>query len=95
MEGIDAAYISKCLYHPEKAPLCPIFKLGDIVKLSGFSFETIAREVSRQLWIPTTRCDRRERFSGRQADFQSHQSAPALATFFFLVFCSFCFAVFL
>lgn len=88
MEGIDAAYISKCLYHPEKAPLCPIFKLGDIVKLSGFSFETIAREVSRQLWIPTTRSDRRDRFSGRRADFKSHQSAPAHST-------SFCFAGFL
>ncbi|XP_074527846.1 P2X purinoceptor 1 isoform X2 [Halichoeres trimaculatus] len=43
VEGIDAAYISKCLHDPEKAPLCPIFKLGDIVKLSGFNFETIAK----------------------------------------------------
>ncbi|XP_018547401.1 P2X purinoceptor 1 isoform X2 [Lates calcarifer] len=43
VEGIDAAYISKCLHSPDKAPLCPIFKLGDIVKLSGFNFETIAR----------------------------------------------------
>ncbi|KAK5859116.1 hypothetical protein PBY51_003206 [Eleginops maclovinus] len=42
VEGIDAGYISKCLYHPEDAPLCPIFRLGDIVKLSGFNFETIA-----------------------------------------------------
>lgn len=46
MEGIDAAYISKCLYHPEEAPLCPIFRLGDIVKMSGFNFETIAKMVS-------------------------------------------------
>lgn len=43
VEGIDAKYISKCLYHPVKAPLCPIFNLGDIVKLSGFNFETIAK----------------------------------------------------
>nr|XP_020468010.1 P2X purinoceptor 1 isoform X1 [Monopterus albus] len=43
VEGVDAAYISKCLYHPQDAPLCPIFKLGDIVKLSGFNFETIAQ----------------------------------------------------
>ncbi|KAK5918450.1 hypothetical protein CgunFtcFv8_003216 [Champsocephalus gunnari] len=42
VEGIDAGYIRKCLYHPENAPLCPIFRLGDIVKLSGFNFETIA-----------------------------------------------------
>ncbi|XP_026228303.1 P2X purinoceptor 1 isoform X3 [Anabas testudineus] len=44
VEGIDADYINKCLYHPEDAPLCPIFRLGDIVKLSGFNFETIAQE---------------------------------------------------
>ncbi|XP_047462413.1 P2X purinoceptor 1 isoform X2 [Mugil cephalus] len=43
VEGIDAQYISKCLYDPNDAPLCPIFRLGDIVKLSGFNFETIAR----------------------------------------------------
>ncbi|KAK7925657.1 hypothetical protein WMY93_007967 [Mugilogobius chulae] len=43
VEGIDANYISKCLYHPEKAPLCPIFNMGDLVKLSGFNFETIAK----------------------------------------------------
>ncbi|KAM8741536.1 P2X purinoceptor 1 isoform 2-T2 [Acanthopagrus schlegelii] len=44
VEGIDNAYIKKCLHDPKKAPLCPIFKLGDIVKLSGFKFETIAKE---------------------------------------------------
>ncbi|CAL9685891.1 unnamed protein product [Knipowitschia caucasica] len=43
VEGIDAHYISKCLYHPEKSPLCPIFKMGDIISLSGFNFETIAK----------------------------------------------------
>eukprot|EP00066_Takifugu_rubripes_P027045 XP_011616311.1 PREDICTED: P2X purinoceptor 1 isoform X3 [Takifugu rubripes] len=43
VEGIDSVYINKCLYDPENAPLCPIFQLGDIVKLSGFNFETIAR----------------------------------------------------
>ncbi|XP_031713440.1 P2X purinoceptor 1 isoform X2 [Anarrhichthys ocellatus] len=43
VEGIDNNYIRKCLYEPNDAPLCPIFRLGDIVKLSGFNFETIAR----------------------------------------------------
>lgn len=43
VEGIDADYINTCLYHPENSPLCPIFNLGDIVKLSGFHFETIAK----------------------------------------------------
>ncbi|KAM4546436.1 P2X purinoceptor 1 isoform 2-T2 [Fundulus diaphanus] len=44
VEEINKDYLSKCLYHPEDAPLCPIFKLGDIVKLSGFSFENLAQE---------------------------------------------------
>ncbi|KAM9327287.1 P2X purinoceptor 3 [Gastrophryne carolinensis] len=32
----------KCLYHPEKSPLCPIFRLGDIVKFAGQNFTTLA-----------------------------------------------------
>ncbi|XP_067350066.1 P2X purinoceptor 1 isoform X2 [Channa argus] len=44
VEGIDAGYISKCLYDPDTAPLCPIFRLGDIVSLSGFNFGKIAHE---------------------------------------------------
>ncbi|XP_015251356.1 PREDICTED: P2X purinoceptor 1 isoform X2 [Cyprinodon variegatus] len=44
VEGIDGAYLKKCLHHPKNDPLCPIFKLGDIVKHSGFSFEDLAQE---------------------------------------------------
>ncbi|XP_042286407.1 P2X purinoceptor 1 isoform X2 [Thunnus maccoyii] len=44
VEGINNTYIRQCLHHPKTAPLCPIFKLGDIVKESGFNFTTIARE---------------------------------------------------
>lgn len=51
MEGIDAKYISQCLYHPVDSPLCPIFNLGDIVRLSGFNFETIAKVVSFDLRV--------------------------------------------
>uniref|UniRef100_A0AAQ4RGE0 P2X purinoceptor n=1 Tax=Gasterosteus aculeatus aculeatus TaxID=481459 RepID=A0AAQ4RGE0_GASAC len=43
VEDVDAEYISKCLHDPKDSPLCPIFRLGDIVRLSGFNFETIAR----------------------------------------------------
>lgn len=45
VEGIDSSYIRRCLYHPKDAPLCPIFRLGDIVQQSGFSIENIAKEV--------------------------------------------------
>ncbi|CAI5644516.1 unnamed protein product [Oreochromis niloticus] len=44
VEDIDSNYISRCLYHPDNAPLCPIFKLGDIIKLSDLDFQTIAKE---------------------------------------------------
>nr|XP_049597606.1 P2X purinoceptor 1 isoform X4 [Syngnathus scovelli] len=43
VEGIDATYISKCLYHKTDSPLCPILRLGDIVKESGFQFQDIAK----------------------------------------------------
>ncbi|KAM9782335.1 P2X purinoceptor 1-like isoform 2-T2 [Syngnathus typhle] len=35
--------LSKCLYHKTHAPLCPIFRLGDLIEQSGFDFEIIAR----------------------------------------------------
>ncbi|XP_056140315.1 P2X purinoceptor 1 [Lampris incognitus] len=43
VESVDASYIGKCLHDADNAPLCPIFRLGDIVRLSGFNFDTIAR----------------------------------------------------
>ncbi|KAM8835626.1 P2X purinoceptor 1 isoform 1-T1 [Synchiropus picturatus] len=43
VEGVDAEYIRECLHHSQKDPLCPIFRLGDIVKESGFNFELIAK----------------------------------------------------
>ncbi|XP_013768178.1 P2X purinoceptor 1 isoform X2 [Pundamilia nyererei] len=43
VEDVDSNYISSCLYHPLSAPLCPIFKLGDIIKLSGLNFQTVAK----------------------------------------------------
>ncbi|KAJ8412348.1 hypothetical protein AAFF_G00126840 [Aldrovandia affinis] len=44
VEGVDNNYIRNCIYDQVKDPLCPIFKLGDIVKLSGFTFSQIAIE---------------------------------------------------
>ncbi|XP_064838483.1 P2X purinoceptor 1-like isoform X2 [Oncorhynchus masou masou] len=43
VEGIDNQYIKSCLYDPETAPLCPIFRLGDLVQMSGFNFAAIAK----------------------------------------------------
>ncbi|XP_055055404.2 P2X purinoceptor 1 isoform X1 [Misgurnus anguillicaudatus] len=43
VEGVDQAYISSCQYDPINNPLCPIFRLGDIVERSGLNFSEIAR----------------------------------------------------
>lgn len=43
VEAVDQNYIKTCLFHPEKDPLCPIFKLGDIAQYSGFNFTKIAQ----------------------------------------------------
>ncbi|XP_042165222.1 P2X purinoceptor 1 isoform X4 [Oncorhynchus tshawytscha] len=43
VEGIDNQYIKSCLYDPKTAPLCPIFRLGDLVQMSGFNFAAIAK----------------------------------------------------
>ncbi|KAL7834907.1 hypothetical protein SRHO_G00291540 [Serrasalmus rhombeus] len=42
VEGVDQRYIKKCLYDPDEHQLCPIFRLGDIVRLSGFNFSQMA-----------------------------------------------------
>ncbi|XP_051552669.1 P2X purinoceptor 1-like isoform X1 [Myxocyprinus asiaticus] len=43
VESVNQSYINRCLYHPMNDPLCPIFRLGDIVERSGFNFSEIAR----------------------------------------------------
>ncbi|XP_055797493.1 P2X purinoceptor 1 isoform X2 [Salvelinus fontinalis] len=43
VEGIDNEYVKSCLYDPKTSPLCPIFRLGDLVQLSGFNFSAIAK----------------------------------------------------
>ncbi|XP_053474100.1 P2X purinoceptor 1 isoform X1 [Ictalurus furcatus] len=43
VESVDSTYLKTCLFDPDKQPLCPIFKLGDIVSLSGFKFSEIAQ----------------------------------------------------
>ncbi|KAK2912051.1 hypothetical protein Q8A67_004184 [Cirrhinus molitorella] len=43
VESVNQSYINTCLFHPKTDPLCPIFRLGDIVERSGFNFTEIAR----------------------------------------------------
>ncbi|XP_058239580.1 P2X purinoceptor 1 isoform X1 [Hemibagrus wyckioides] len=43
VESVTPSYMKTCLFDPDNQPLCPIFKLGDIVSLSGFQFSKIAQ----------------------------------------------------
>ncbi|GAB1286517.1 P2X purinoceptor 3 [Apodemus speciosus] len=35
--------IKRCRFHPEKAPFCPILRVGDVVKFAGQDFTKLAR----------------------------------------------------
>jgi P2X purinoceptor 3 len=38
-----------CRFHPEKAPFCPILRVGDVVKFAGQDFAKLARTV--RIWL--------------------------------------------
>ncbi|XP_070619328.1 P2X purinoceptor 4-like [Erythrolamprus reginae] len=41
---INSTYLKDCKYNVERDPFCPIFRLGDIVKAAGQSFQEMAIE---------------------------------------------------
>ncbi|OQV12372.1 P2X purinoceptor 4, partial [Hypsibius exemplaris] len=42
LEDMNATYLANCRYHPVQHPYCPIFVLGDVLKLAGESYSSIA-----------------------------------------------------
>ena len=40
-----AGDLKECIYDPDKSPLCPIIKLGTIVKLAGEDYNDLAYKV--------------------------------------------------
>ncbi|XP_075357802.1 P2X purinoceptor 3 [Mycteria americana] len=38
----SGAELGRCRFHPERQPLCPILRLGDVVRLAGQDFPTLA-----------------------------------------------------
>ncbi|XP_048872645.1 P2X purinoceptor 1 isoform X2 [Brienomyrus brachyistius] len=44
VEDVNSTYLKSCIYEAKNNPLCPIFRLGDIVKLSGLKYADIAKE---------------------------------------------------
>ncbi|KAJ6655723.1 hypothetical protein lerEdw1_004776 [Lerista edwardsae] len=42
VESVTKDYMNRCIYHKVKDPLCPVFKLGDVVMESGQNFSSVA-----------------------------------------------------
>ncbi|KAL7987034.1 hypothetical protein Chor_005953 [Crotalus horridus] len=42
VEQVTERYLKKCVYHKDKDPLCPVFKLGHMVEESGQNFSQLA-----------------------------------------------------
>lgn len=38
--------LSRCRFHPQLHPLCPILRLGDVARLAGQDFPALAATVS-------------------------------------------------
>ena len=45
IRGLDKSYMRRCLYNSKTDPLCPIFKLKDIVKECGDDYTDVAFKV--------------------------------------------------
>ena len=45
VEGIDRKYLRSCRYHPKDDPYCPIFRIGDIVRLTAQN-DTIKSDIT-------------------------------------------------
>ncbi|KAH0508809.1 P2X purinoceptor 3 [Microtus ochrogaster] len=43
LPNLTAKDIKTCRFHPEKAPFCPILRVGDVVKFAGQDFAKLAR----------------------------------------------------
>lgn len=45
LETTDENYLKGCRYDEESAPYCPIFRLGDIVRRTGYRFQDMSTVV--------------------------------------------------
>lgn len=46
LPNLTAADMKTCRFHPDKAPFCPILRVGDVVKFAGQDFPKLASTVS-------------------------------------------------
>ncbi|CAN0363470.1 unnamed protein product [Lampetra planeri] len=42
LEEGDSSYLKSCEFHPERSPLCPVFRLGELAVRAGASFSDMA-----------------------------------------------------
>lgn len=45
--SLNQSYLQNCNFDPERAPFCPIFKVGDILKKLNQSLDTITDKVGQ------------------------------------------------
>ena len=45
LPNLTAADMKTCHFHPDKAPFCPILRVGDVVKFAGQDFAKLASTV--------------------------------------------------
>lgn len=45
LPNLTAADMKTCRFHPDKAPFCPILRVGDVVKFAGQDFAKLASTV--------------------------------------------------
>lgn len=45
LQTTDVNYLRDCRYDEEVAPYCPIFRLGDVVRRTGYKFQDMSSSV--------------------------------------------------
>lgn len=48
LPNLTPADLKTCRFHPDKAPFCPILRVGDVVKFAGQDFAKLASTVRTQ-----------------------------------------------
>ncbi|KAH6933027.1 hypothetical protein HPB50_011570 [Hyalomma asiaticum] len=56
-DRINASYLRSCVHEDMKSPLCPIFRVGDMVEQAGADFDSIARKGGVIQIMITWNCD--------------------------------------
>ena len=52
LPDLTAADVKTCRFHPDRAPFCPILRVGDVVKFAGQDFAKLAQTVRSQPLLP-------------------------------------------